>query len=76
MRYVSSYVGYFMAYTQLYRPHRERQDDDDNDDHDHVDVVRLRPWTEATKEPIWDFKFSRRRVWSSELSSGMYCRVK
>jgi hypothetical protein len=21
-------------------------------------------------------KFSRRRVWSSELSSGMYCRVK
>jgi hypothetical protein len=25
---------------------------------------------------MWDFKFSRRRVWSSELSSGMYCRVK
>jgi hypothetical protein len=25
---------------------------------------------------LWDFKFSRRRVWSSELSSGMYCRVK
>jgi hypothetical protein len=24
---------------------------------------------------MWDFKFSRRRVWS-ELSSGMYCRVK
>jgi hypothetical protein len=23
-----------------------------------------------------DFKFSRRRVWSSELSSGMYCRLK
>jgi hypothetical protein len=23
---------------------------------------------------MWDFKFSRRRVWSSE-SSGMYCRV-
>jgi hypothetical protein len=23
-----------------------------------------------------DFKISRRRVWSSELSSGMYCRVK
>jgi len=21
---------------------------------------------------LWDFKFSRRRVWSSELSSGMY----
>jgi hypothetical protein len=25
---------------------------------------------------VWDFKFSRRRVWRSELSSGMYCRVK
>jgi hypothetical protein len=25
---------------------------------------------------LWDFKFSRRRVWSSDLSSGMYCRVK
>jgi hypothetical protein len=25
---------------------------------------------------VWDFKFSRRRVWSSELSSGVYCRVK
>jgi hypothetical protein len=25
---------------------------------------------------IWDFKFSRRRVWCSELSSGLYCRVK
>jgi hypothetical protein len=25
---------------------------------------------------MWDFKFSRRRVWSSEMSSGMYCRVK
>jgi hypothetical protein len=25
---------------------------------------------------MWDFKFSRRRVWSSESSSGMYCRVK
>jgi hypothetical protein len=24
----------------------------------------------------WDFKFSRRRVWCSELSSGLYCRVK
>jgi hypothetical protein len=24
---------------------------------------------------LWDFKFSRRRVWISELSSGMYCRV-
>jgi hypothetical protein len=27
-------------------------------------------------EFFWDFKFSRRRVWCSELSSGMYCRVK
>jgi hypothetical protein len=26
--------------------------------------------------PLWDFKFSRRRVWCSELSSGIYCRVK
>jgi hypothetical protein len=25
---------------------------------------------------VWDFKFSRRRVWSSELSSGMYCHAK
>jgi len=25
---------------------------------------------------LWDFKFSWRRVWSSDLSSGMYCRVK
>jgi hypothetical protein len=25
---------------------------------------------------MWDFKFSRRRVWCSELSSGLYCRVK
>jgi hypothetical protein len=24
----------------------------------------------------WYFKFSRRRVWCSELSSGLYCRVK
>jgi hypothetical protein len=24
---------------------------------------------------LWDFKFSRRRVWCSELSSGFYCRV-
>jgi hypothetical protein len=29
-----------------------------------------------TKQAMWDFKFSRRRVWYSELSSGMYCRVK
>jgi hypothetical protein len=25
---------------------------------------------------LWDFKFSWRRVWCSELSSGLYCRVK
>jgi hypothetical protein len=25
---------------------------------------------------MWDFKFSRRLVWCSELSSGIYCRVK
>jgi hypothetical protein len=25
---------------------------------------------------LWDFKFSRRRVWCSKLSSGIYCRVK
>jgi hypothetical protein len=25
---------------------------------------------------MFDFKFSRRRVWCSELSSGMYCRAK
>jgi hypothetical protein len=25
---------------------------------------------------VWDFKFSWRRVWCSELSSGIYCRVK
>jgi hypothetical protein len=24
---------------------------------------------------LWDFKFSRRRVWCSELFSGLYCRV-
>jgi hypothetical protein len=28
------------------------------------------------KNRLWDFKFSRRRVWCSELSSGLYCRVK
>jgi hypothetical protein len=25
---------------------------------------------------LWDFKFSRQWVWCSELSSGIYCRVK
>jgi hypothetical protein len=24
---------------------------------------------------VWDFNFSRQRVWCSELSSGLYCRV-
>jgi hypothetical protein len=24
---------------------------------------------------MWDLKFSQRRVWNSELSSGMYCRL-
>jgi hypothetical protein len=24
---------------------------------------------------MWDFKFSRRQVWCSELSSGIYCRL-
>jgi hypothetical protein len=28
------------------------------------------------KSNVWDFKFSRRRVWCSELSSGMYCCIK
>jgi hypothetical protein len=27
-----------------------------------------------TSYNLWDFKFSRRRVWCSELSSGLYCR--
>jgi hypothetical protein len=35
-------------------------------------------FSDNIRHPIqmWDFKFSRRRVWSSDLSSGMYCRVK
>jgi hypothetical protein len=28
------------------------------------------------KSLMWDLKFSRRRGWCSELSSGLYCRVK
>jgi hypothetical protein len=28
------------------------------------------------EEIVWDFKLSRRRVWCSELFSGMYCRVR
>jgi hypothetical protein len=30
---------------------------------------------QITKLYLRDFKFSRRRVWCSELSSGLYCRV-
>jgi hypothetical protein len=33
-------------------------------------------WSEQSMLILWDFKFSRRRVWCSELSSGLYCRVK
>jgi hypothetical protein len=35
-------------------------------------------WCSALQQlsHMWDFKFSRRRVWCSELSSGLYCRVK
>jgi len=29
-----------------------------------------------TNAVLWDFKFSRLRVWSSDLSFWMYCRVK
>jgi hypothetical protein len=39
--------------------------------------IRSRPWNISSficKQ--WDFKFSRRRVWCSELSSGIYFRVK
>jgi hypothetical protein len=32
--------------------------------------------TKAAREERWDLKFLRRRVWSLDLSSGMYCRVK
>jgi hypothetical protein len=35
--------------------------------------VSLLLWSYKTMR---DFKFSRRRVWCSELSSGIYCRVK
>jgi hypothetical protein len=30
----------------------------------------------ASTDAMWDFKFSWQRVWCSELSSGLYCRVK
>jgi hypothetical protein len=34
-------------------------------------------WDQLGLTPnLWDFKFSRRSVWCSELSSGMYYRVK
>jgi hypothetical protein len=43
--------------------------------HSDGDVVWY--WCLAKRYPVlWDFKVSRRRVWCSELSSGMYCRVK
>jgi hypothetical protein len=32
--------------------------------------------SKSSRKAVWDFKFSRRRVWCSELSSGIYCRVK
>jgi hypothetical protein len=35
-------------------------------------MILVQAETEAT---MWDFKFSRRRVWCSELSSGLYCSV-
>jgi hypothetical protein len=45
-------------------------------------LLRILPLFKESND-IWrreqvmkDFKFSRRRVWCSELSSGMYCRVK
>jgi hypothetical protein len=33
-------------------------------------------WKAETIKLLWDFKFSRRRVWSSDLSSGIQCRLK
>jgi hypothetical protein len=40
-------------------------------------VLNPQPWgpVASTLTTMWDFKFSRRRVWCSELSSGLYCRV-
>jgi hypothetical protein len=34
-------------------------------------VIKFLTWRR-----LWEFKFSRRRVWCSELSSGIYCHVK
>jgi hypothetical protein len=31
--------------------------------------------TQTPSVVLWDFKFSRQRVWCSELSSGIYCHV-
>jgi hypothetical protein len=41
-------------------------------------LVEVSQWALGTNvlHAVWDFKFSRRRVWCSELSSGIYCRVK
>jgi hypothetical protein len=33
-------------------------------------------WSKVKQTLSRDFKFSRRRVWCSELSSGLYCHVK
>jgi hypothetical protein len=43
-----------------------------------VGWVRPKRWCLLTLAyyALWYFKFSRRRVWCSELSSGIYCRVK
>jgi hypothetical protein len=40
--------------------------------------IFYRTWSRSVWRiiPMWVFKFSRRRVWCSELSSGIYCRVK
>jgi hypothetical protein len=40
-----------------------------------IDALIIRDLIKTYYIP-WDFKFSRRLVWCSELSSGIYCRVK
>jgi hypothetical protein len=43
----------------------------------HLNIILLFP--DCFKQVVvtmWDFKFSRQRVWCSDLSSGIYCRVK
>jgi hypothetical protein len=39
--------------------------------HFRINIVKDKNWLF-----MWDFKFSWRREWCSELSSGLYCRVK